>query len=256
VLGVENDPVMMPFQIILNPLRVFEALTYDVYLKLLFIVFIFGSLLFLSFRSSIVLITLAWLGPALLSNHQTFYVIGDHYPLYFIPFVFLAAVDGVRKQIPTLNVTKLAAMTKNLLVVGVIFWLFVSPVSPFLNTTNEVTIPHFSEYHLPIFTDHIVRLQRIVDLVPSNASILTQNNIFPHFSNRGNAYVVPLPQAAAYAPEAIGAYLDQLIDKSEYVLIDTKTDFYEAGNLILNRTSMQNFRLLANEDGILLYKRG
>ena len=255
VLGIEDDPLMLPLHIILSPLKAFEALAYDAYLKLLFIVLIFGSLLFLPVRSGILPITLAWLGPALLSNHQVYYVTGNHYPLYFIPFVFLAAVDGTKKYIPTLNVTKFGAVVRNLLVLGVMFSLFLSPLSPLLTTVN-VPIPHFSEYYRPTITEHTATLQRIVELVPPNASVLTQNNIFPHFSGRLNAYVFPLPHAVDYAPEDMEVYVDQLISKSEYVLVDLKTDVYEASELMFSRMWKMDFRLFAAEDGIYLYKRG
>lgn len=256
VLGIQNDPLMMPLHIVLNPLKVFQALTYDAYLKLVFVVLIFGSLLFLPLRSSISLVTLAWLGPALLSNYQPYYMLGDHYPAYIIPFIFTAAVVGTKKQIPIPNVAKFGAFTRNLLVVGIIFALFASPLSPLLTTMN-VPIPHFSEYYLPTISEHTITLQKIVELVPPNAPVLTQNNIFPHFSGRFNAYVCPLPHAVYYAPEEMKEYLDQLISKSEYVLLDEKTDRYGASDLIFSsRIWKQNFGLFADEDGVHLYKRG
>ena len=255
VLGIQDDPIMMPFHIVLNPLKVFEALAFDAHLKLLFVALIFGSLLFLPFRSSILLITLAWLGPALLSNRQDYYVLGIHYPLYFIPFVFLAAVEGTKKHIPTLNVARFGTLVRNLLVLGVLFSLFTSPLSPLLATMN-VPVPHFSEYRLPAITEHSLTLQTIVKLVPSNASVLTQNNIFPHFSDRLNAYVCPLPHAIDYAPEDMVVYVDQLISKSEYVLLDLRTDLYEASDIIYSRIWKMDFGLFAVQDDIYLFKRG
>ncbi len=255
VLGIEDDPVMMPLYIFLNPFKVFGALAHDAYLKLLFVILIFGSLRFLPFKSSISLITLAWLGPALLSNYQAYYVLGTHYPSYFIPFVFTAAVDATKKEIPTPNVTKSGNLVKNLLVLGVIFSLFTSPLSPLL-ITMKVPVPRFSEYYIPTVTGHTVTLQRIVELVPPNASVLTQNNIFPHFSGRVNGYVCPLPYAVDYAPDDVKMYLDQIINKSEYILVDVKTDEYEASELIFSSSIWkQNFGLFADEDGIYLYKR-
>jgi uncharacterized membrane protein len=256
VLGIRDDPLMMPFHIILNPLKVFEALIYDAYLKLVFLVLIFGSLLLLPLRSSVSLIALAWLGPALLSNYQPYYMLGDHYPAYVIPFIFTAAVYGTKKQIPKPNVAKFGAVARNLLIVGIVFSLFTSPLSPLLTTMN-VPIPHFSEYYLPTISEHTMTLQKIIEIVPPNASVLTQNNIFPHLSGRLEAYVCPLPHAVYYAPEDMKVYVDQLINKSEYVLVDEKTDFYEAVEL-LNFSSViwiQDFGLFAYEDGVSLYKR-
>lgn len=255
VFGVEGDPIMMPFYVILKPLNALEALAYDAYLKLLFVVLLFGLLLFLPLRSSISLITVAWLGPVLLSNYRPYYMLGVHYPAYVIPFIFTAAVDATKKQIPTPNVTKFSTLARNLLILGVIFSLFASPLSPLL-TTAKLYIPHFSEYYLPTISEHAVTLQRIVNLVPPDASVLTQNNIFPHFSGRVNAYVCPPPHAVDYAPEAMKLYVDQLVNKSEYVLVDVKTDVYGATELVFGRIWKMDFGLLAAEDGVYLYKRG
>jgi len=182
-------------------------------------------------------------------------MLGVHYPAYVIPFIFTAAVDATKKQIPTPNVTKFGALVRNLLILGVMFSLFASPLSPLL-TRAKLDVPYFSEYYLPTITEHTVTLQRIVELVPPNASVLTQNNIFPHFSGRLNAYVCPPPRVVDYAPQDVKVYVDQLISKSEYVLVDVKTDVYEASELIFSRIWKMDFGLFAAEDGIYLYKRG
>jgi uncharacterized membrane protein len=254
VLGVQGDPITAPLQLVLNPLRAFEALTYDAYLKLLFIVFIFGSLLFLPFRSSITFITLAWLGPALLSNHQSYYVLGIDYPLYIIPFAFMAAVEGFRKSVALPKAG--TNILRNLLIVMVVFSLLASPISPLWITAQEVYVPHFSDYSPLIATQHTATLQKIVSLVPSNASIVTQNDIFPHFSSRINAYVLPLPHAVAFSPEKMSLYVTQLLNMSDFALVDTHTDTYGASNMVFERVQALNFGLLAEKDGVFLYKKG
>jgi len=253
VLGIKGDPIVMPIYMILNPAKVLEALTYDAYLKLLFLVLVFGSLFFLSLRSSIVLIAFAWLGPALLSNEQKFYVLGIHYPLYFIPFIFLAAVEGMKKQ-HLRKPNGLGRSIRNMLVVMMIFAVFASPISPLL-LDPQVQIPHFSEYSLPRIGEHELALQRIVDMVPKNASVLTQNHIFSHFADRSNAYIYPLLQVFSYAPSETRDYADQLLMKSDYVLVDTKYDG-ETGRAILSDVQIRlYFYLVDLEDGVYLYER-
>ena len=255
VLGVGSDPVLLPVYVILNPLRALEALAYDAYLKLAFVLLLFGGLLFLPFRSSISFITLAWLGPALLSNYQPYYMMGDHYPAYVIPFVFAAAVYAVGKyRAKGLSLSKLGSQARNLLIVGVLFSLFASPITPLLGTTS-VLVPYFSEYGAPVPTEHIATLFETIQLVPSNASVLTQNNLFPHFSSRANAYVLPLPDAMEFAPFAMNSYVNRLLNESEYVLIDTKTDEYKARELIFSRIGTLNFSELVANDGIYLFRR-
>jgi uncharacterized membrane protein len=255
VLGVENDPVLLPLYLILNPLKALEALAYDAYLKLAFVLLLFGGLLFLPLRSSMSFITLAWLGPALLSNYQPYYMMGDHYPAYVIPFVFAAAVYAIGKyRAKGLPLSKLGSQARNLLILGVLFSLLASPISPLLGTTN-VLVPYFSEYGAPVPTEHTATLSEIIQLIPSNASVLTQNNLFPHFSSRANAYVLPLPDAVEFAPFAMNSYVYRLLNESEYVLIDQKTDEYEARELVFSRIGTLNFGVLAVKDGIYLFEK-
>jgi uncharacterized membrane protein len=68
VLGLQGDPVTLPLYVLSNIGKSINALSYDFYLKLLYVFLLFGPLLFLSFRSLITGITLAWLVPAFLSN--------------------------------------------------------------------------------------------------------------------------------------------------------------------------------------------
>jgi len=254
VLGIKGDPITMPLYILLNPLKALQALTYDAYLKLLFFILIFGALLFLPFKSSILLATLPVFGPAFLSNRQAFYVVGAHYPLYYIPFLFLAAVEGMKNGSHNVAVAKIRIRIKNMLILVAVFSLFASPLSPLL-LTSDAMVPHFSEYTLPTIGEHEVALHRIMALVPSNASVLTQNNIFPHFSSRPNSYVYPLPQVFEYAPKETNEYVNQLISKSDYILVDMRYDAYTA-NLIQNKMQIfyKNFTLVRSEDGVFLYR--
>jgi len=255
VLGIEGDPITMPFYIILNPLKTLQALTYDAYLKMLFIFLIFGSLLFLPLKNSISVIALSFLGPALLSNIQKFYVIGTHYPLYYIPFLFLAAVLGMKKQYSILTLSKIKGQLKGLMFIMLGFSLFASPLSPLL-LTSETIIPHFSEYRLQSIGRHEIALQEFIALIPQNDSVLTQNNIFPHFSNRENAYVFPLQQVFSYASREADEYTNYLFIKSDYVLIDLQYDD-DWGRFLLTkiRQHARNFTLLEYEDGIYLYRK-
>jgi hypothetical protein len=43
---------------------------------------------------------------------------------------------------------------------------------------------------------------------------------------------------------------------SNFALVDTYTDTYGASNLVFERVEALNFGLLAEEDGVFLYKKG
>ena len=294
VLGVQDDPNKLPIYLITQlqpnkliyistqPLRgslpfgvmsnAAQALSYDWPIKALYLFLLFGPLLFLSFRSSIGAVSLAWLVPALFSNYMPYYTIGDHFPAYPVAFIFLGAVEGLRKSslsagLPSLP--KLASRTKALLVVGLVFTLLVSPLSPVMGQMDK-RFPYFADYHLPEMTPHDDILQKICDMVPGNASILTQNDIFPHFSNRVNAYVYPLSLMFERSTETdlekdLENYVEGLFQKSQYVMTDTTTDageyslsadiYYKEGLVYSKNQTVRDFRLVADRDGICLFEK-
>jgi uncharacterized membrane protein len=143
----------------------------------------------------------------------------------------------------------------NILILMLAFSVFASPLSPLLLTSN-VSIPHFSEYRLPSINEHEISLQKIVELVPQNASILTQNNIFPHFANRENAYVFPFIRIFNYASREANEYTNNLFSISDYVLIDLLYDEY-SGRFFLDKMKEynRNFTLIEYYDGIILLKK-
>ncbi|MCW4042171.1 MAG: DUF2079 domain-containing protein, partial [Candidatus Bathyarchaeota archaeon] len=253
VLGIHDDPLNLPVYVILNPGRAIGALTYDAYLKLLYIILLFGPLLFWSFRSYKTAITLAWFLPVFFSNYTPYYLIGTHFPAYVIAFIFLGTVDALRKKIKNQNFQGIGSYMKNIMLLALLFAGFASPLSPLL-TTFRSDLLYFSDYYPPSVTRHEELLQIIVDMVPENASVLTQNNIFPHFSNRINAYVYPISKMKNYARNETQNYIDELFEISEYVVIDVLTD--QSVEDFLEETFNGNYGIYALIDGIYLFKRG
>jgi len=256
VLGIQDDPIKIPLYAILHPSKALNALAYDAYFKLVYIILLFGPLQFLSFKSSKTIITFVWLVPVLLSNYSPYYLIGSQFPAYIIAFIFLAAVEAVRGKNKKFNVAKITSNIKNILILGVLFLIFTSPVSPLLTTIHSI-VPFFSDYRSPIITEHELILKTIVNYVPANASVLTQNNIFPHFSSRSNAYVYPIGLALDRAPpDKMNLYLNNLMQNSEYTLVDDVTDSATASLVIDRIENNQSHGLYAFADGIYLFKRG
>jgi len=110
---------------------------------------------------------------------------------------------------------------------------------------------NLSGYQFP--DDHDNNLHKILDLIPSNASILTQNDIFPHISGRRNAYVFPFSSTFENPTDFIPT-LRTYISEVEYILIDWSSDPITSIFLFeLNVT--EQFGLLAEADGTLLLKR-
>jgi uncharacterized membrane protein len=284
-----KDPNALPFFIITHPDRAFTAFITDFPLKFLYLMLLFGPIIFLSIRSSIAVISLAWLVPALFSNYSPYYTIGDQFPAYIVAFLFMAAVEGVRKNSRPIQLPNLASYAKLLLLGSILFTIAVSPLSPAMSAIQGNS-PYFSVYHVPTVTRHDRIEQQIADLVPTGASILTINNIFPHFSSRLDAYAYPLPRMVqmcngAVEGSALYNYIEGLFAKSQFVMTDNQTNNYTTDNnyitdnnyttdLILstiwginyNTTMIQlgssglghfsSFRLYAYGDGVFLIEKG
>lgn len=279
-LGKTDDPIKLPLYLITNSGGAFAALSYDFWLKILYLFLLFAPLVFLSLRSSITLISLAWLVPAVFSNYTPYYTIGGHFPAYPVAFIFLGAVEALSKnpqpvhlsnfirwtkRLPSasalfrvfISPLNLKRWTKRILIVSVLFTVFISPLSPVMLEAQNI-FQSFADYHLPIMNIHDELLQATVELVPNNASILTQNNIFTHFSSQLNAYVYPLPliietcNDTEKARTDLQVHIENLFAASEYVLVDDATDSYIASAVLL-RKEILNFGLFAYGDGIHLY---
>ncbi|MCK4433879.1 DUF2079 domain-containing protein [Candidatus Bathyarchaeota archaeon] len=255
VLGLQDDPAKLPLYIIAHPWKALDALTYDTYLKLVYIILLFGPLQFLSFKSGKTIIAFVWLGPALLSNYPPYYLIGSHWPAYVIAFIFLAAVEAVSDKTDKHSASKLNSYLKNILVLNLLFSVFISPLSPLLTTFRSIP-PSFSDYYPPSITDHELMLQTIVNHIPKTASVLTQNNIFPHFSSRTNAFVYPIGLVLERTPpDKMDKYLNNIMQNSEYALVDNVTDSYTASLVIDRIENNQTHGLYFFADGIYLFKR-
>jgi len=259
VLGIKSDPLTLPLYVIFNPGSMIAAISYEMFEKSLYLILLFAPLLFLSLKSSITGITLAWFFPILLSNYRPYYLIGNHFPAYVIVFLFIGAIEGMKKNVSLPHFPTLNMYSKYLMLTSLIFVIFVSPLSPlmgaFVNDFSEAN-NFFSDYHPPELTEHAKLLQKVVDLVPNDASILTQNNIFPHFSSRSNSYVYPVPVYIEKAPpEAIDNYINDIVEKSEFVLIDSTTDFFSSNAILTKIDSMDVYGVYANVDGIRLFKK-
>lgn len=253
VLGIEssNFYISIPLQLLSHPDLAYQALLFDYHLKFLYLIFLFAPLLFIPFESKICISALVLLAPFLFSNGRGYYMIGYQNTLIVLPIIFLALVDGISR----LNLKK-GINLKLLLVSTLLFIINTSPLSPmshaFLNKTNILSYPHRT-----LEVDEKVRaMHDLIALIPPNASVLASNSLFPHVSNRLNAYAIPAWGVLKYNPEATTKYLSQLIDKSDYILLITPTSLLENNyvlNVVINDPS---FGLYAIGGSALLFKRG
>jgi len=268
VLGFKDDILLLPIYVILNPQNAFKALTFDFHIKFLYIMLLFGPLLFLSFRSRLSLIIFAILIPILLTNYTAYYTLGAQYPLYLTPFIFIAAIDSLSTiQAHQLNRLKsnpvaiksdsLEPLLKHIIVVSMIFTISASPLTPFAYTFADRGIFWYPSSPPLDAKNFVESLHAMITLIPPNASILTQNCIFPHVSSRIDTYLIPfdLPSFREYGKkEIIENYTRQMMNNSDYVLLNVNAQDYWS-DFVLKEISNGQFGIYALTYSFVLFKR-
>jgi uncharacterized membrane protein len=208
VLGLEGDPLSLPSYVLTHPEQIFQALLYDYPLKFLYLVLLFAPLIFLPFRSALTLGTLMLLTPSLLSNYPAYYMIGVHYPLYVLSFLFIATIDGLKR----LQLHAKTLTLKTILISTLFLMISTSPILPLSTAFVEEGLLMYPSVTF-LSEESVNSLHDLLTEVPYNASILTQSHLFPHVSNRVNAYAIPY--------YSVGEdYIQSIINRSEYVLLD------------------------------------
>jgi uncharacterized membrane protein len=243
VLGVKGDPLLFPFYVLSNPQNGFNALMYDSVIKVFYIFLLFGPLLFVSFRSKLVIGILALLSLFLFSNYRPYYEIGNQYPLYVLPLIFIAAIYGLKK----FQIRNHMRILKIMLIVTLLFTITVSPLSPLATPLLKEGALWYPEVGFTM-SENSVSLNALVNQIPPNASVLAQNHVFPHVSSRINAYVLPLFNDTDY--------VGFLMNNSEYILIDLM-DQDSSTVFVLNQIAQNNsYGVYALGNNSILFKRG
>jgi hypothetical protein len=222
----------------LNPTELLNLVSYDMESKLLYIITLFGPLAFLPFLAPEALVmALPWFAAAFISTYPYYHNIYYHYNGFVIPFIFIALIWSLKR----LNFHQARKILQLFLVCSAIFGLL-------LTVGSEA----FMDRYFPPPNDRSDAINRILPLVPSNASILTQNDIFPHVSSRAEAYM----------------YLPTFTDVSvDYILVDTTSGWYYwmpdvSGDRIPPKPYIEQvfengtYRVIASTGGLFLLKKG
>jgi uncharacterized membrane protein len=199
--------------------------------KFIFALILLAPLLFLSLLDPLsFMITLPSWAILTFSQHAPAYHIGFHYSYSLVPFIFVAAIYGLERLMLDRKVLK--RILALLLILGVLFVAFESPTPLGVLVGEVYGFPHAKE--IPTITEHDRILYRIIDLVPQNASLSTQNDIFPHVCHRFDIHC-------------------WYYRGDEYVLMDNKTEWFEYTPDQIQEIQ-RNYDLISLEDGISLYK--
>jgi uncharacterized membrane protein len=239
--------------VLLNPGKAFDALMYDSVTKFSFLIINLGSLLFLPLMyPELLLVTLPWFGYSFLSNNQAYYIIGFQYPAFYAPFFFASSVYGLKRLVHHENIINVNVMKKvSILLMAALLLVFslYSPLGPISRT-------YYGPSGIQTITTHDLLLDRTISLIPQNASVLTQNNIFPQLSSRINSYVIP-PPFPTFKPGEYESALKKMIEiNPDYILLDLKFDPNIPFFSMLSGTDYNVDHPMVSADSIMLFKRG
>ncbi|HEX9914760.1 MAG TPA: DUF2079 domain-containing protein [Candidatus Bathyarchaeia archaeon] len=245
VLGA-GEPSEVPTQAITQPRRAVEALTYDAEKKAAYLLAILSPSLFTSLAEPLTLApAAAWLAVSLLSNYPPYYTLGFQYLAYVTPFTQAAATIALMR----LRRAPRRQMAAALAAAAVASTLALSPLSPM---TDGFDIS--PAYRKPAASQGTRLLAEVLGTIPGDASILTQDNIFPHVCGRADAYVIP-PDTGPGSGAAYMARQQVAEVHAEYVLVDLETDpLGTAREAAQAAEDTGLYRLITSEGGLRLYR--
>jgi hypothetical protein len=137
-----------------------------------------------------------------------------------------------------------------MLVVSMIFTVTTSPLSPLSAPFVKGGLLWYPSDSLAS-NENTVSLNDLVNVIPSNASVLTQNTVFPHVSDRINAFVLPSSDAINDTE-----YIRSLMNNSEYVLLDFTWQDSNTKFVLDEITRNNSYGAYALASNAVLFKRG
>ena len=222
-----SGPKEIIFNVLTNPIRALNALFNDGQRKFLYIVALLGPLSFLSLLEPLALImALPWLAASLLSVNPLYYSIETQYPAFVSPFIFLSAVDGL-KRLMRHNSEIMRHIIIAMTVILLVSTLLIPPGIYFrFNETNDAIWLALRE-------------------IPPNASISVMPDVYPHVCNRLEVY--------PYFVEGVN-----------YVLINVYSWWYNVtlprpAHIAKRWCDVKvgdDYGIILNMRGVILYERG
>jgi uncharacterized membrane protein len=198
-----------------------------------------GLLLFLPLLvPSRVFIVVPWVIVTFVTGIPTFHALGyQHAGAFAAPYLIFALIHTLYKTATRLP---LKSIFFSMFLLSVV----ISPLNPLV---QHQILGIAYEDGLPIPTAHDHTLAGIIALVPSNASILTQNDLFTHFSNRPDAYL----------------YLPNNSTRPLYILGDATSRWYtfhvfgaqSVSEVVGNVTLTKEYGPIVKIDGVILLQR-
>lgn len=163
---------------------------------------------------------------------------GEHYSADIVPFVIASSIVGAERTVRWL--ARAPKVNRLLIVRGICGFVLVLGGAQWWR--NGI-VPFGSRWQPLVDSEHARLGRAIVKAIPPQAAVSAQSNLYPHLSQREEAYWYPATEDATYV------FLD--VTSTSYPL--TVVDLYRNARELLRS---EDYGLLVAEDGYLLLQRG
>lgn len=244
-------PVRIPLSdiivaVLTNPVLALDSLAIQFPIKVLFLALLLLPVLFLPLTDEPALgalipyIGLAWV----LTNNPAYYQFAAHYSLYILPFIYIAGSRKLGWVSEVISSKRVERATTN--VVG---------ISIMVTVVGGLLVSGMGYQMVPQQNEHTETLDTAIESIPEDATLVTQNTIYPHVATRSGATFVMDDEYFDRYQERHGAI------QPEYILIDSNLDTRpkDWSEPVFQSYSDQfgdEYRLYRYEDGIFVFKRG
>ncbi len=246
-----------------DPATVINMLAYDYPTKSAFLLFSFGGTGFTALLSPVVLLaSLPYFSYGFISTYSGYYSLGYQYPAMLLPAVFAASafsVPGVVKFSTSFNRHKRTgrfrkaslAIFSAALIGGCALSLTVDPVNP---SPIYLPVGAFSTYHVPSIGESTKVVNFLSTHLNRTSQILTQNNLFPFFSNFPNA--VSTPWSPGVNNTTVGNFDFIIGDYASQWALETSHPEPSIAEIVSNDLANKTYGIYAEGGSVIAIKKG
>ncbi|MCG8351060.1 MAG: DUF2079 domain-containing protein [Chloroflexales bacterium] len=202
--------------------------------KVWYLFLMFGALLFLPLSAPRELLLPAPIFAInLLSNRVYQYVITEQYQILVIPGIVIAGICGSAWLWQRLNRRWTMSAPVGLAVLVALVALLNIPLKN----------PVVSALRNPERPERVALMEQMAAQIPSDAAVAATSFLAPHLLPRQHLYYLP------------GGPMHVPVDQAEYAFIDTRAKVLEGTNLIERLRDDPQWRVLAEQDDLILFKQ-
>lgn len=273
ITGPQNSLGSSVIKFLHNPVSTIKSdislyssyLFYAVY-ALLLVLFSFGIAVYFSPEITFFLL-IPWLSGVLIFQDTAFLLPFSEYFSFVISPLVCASILGIMLSKEKYNflsrilmkrkINVKVAIAYSMIIGSMLFSLFaplvylyaISPVSKFhsINTSELKQLLFF--YSTPNQTEDYAHLYSLINMVPNNASLLTEYFIMAHMTNRRNLDFVPNRTLGEFVPEYI------LVDFNRNISNNVCNQGFENCTAFQDFYNNGNYTLYAKNGTAMLYKR-